>query len=768
MEKRKIKSKTLIDFTNKNISLLDITQKLKEISNDIKETSVEVESYEKLFKKNTRYSYNTQVETKSEYLNDIFIQISGANSDDILKIAKYELSKIKANQRKEQEIRDEKKEKFNKELRTKINQCKEKYEIKMQTNRAGPSFENFLHTTNGEIIYVDIITEYLYLIITFQGIIEIWEIDKKENKITSTLKYIESIDCNGITNACKLTDTDMTDYKSVNDDFKIANKTTNGKNFKTNYINQLNAQNIENETTKISSIISYKNSIIYNLVSLARNNETNNRSKYNRTGLKVISEIYMLLAQYKYYFDLQEEKKKKNNLKLVDAYKLNASENTINKYDSSYSVNYSELINNGLSRINKKESMLALNSNETKNKTCIEDETEFILNKVIIKLKSSFFLGNINGIGVILNIIISENIITGDYVINHYIGHQYQLSVLPILLSEYNSKDNLLSVPIYNELKEPYLMTWSMPNFNIEWICKLSTLSDIEYKITITNVASDEMIFEDKLKQYVKVKNPSQNLDYQDITAISFDRDNLSYVLAMKKGLVIELKWNVNNGATTPTNSLNEENNNSETSNSQVNENENNVVLNVIDENNKNSINIENNNDMDNLTKKILTAKLLIKIDPCISDILIDKTEEFINGDDINNEKYIKKQSDIEKLQIIPISMKINRSRFSEPKKITVGCSDGSLRIYNYSNVINKYIEVFHYEVGQENIENNKTSSYDKNSVIKFKDKEEKTRMLKWKSIKNIYRSNIMGLTISIDNFILTIGYTNNGISIKK
>jgi len=43
MDRKKIKPKTLIDFTNKNISTIDILQKLKEINNDIKETSIEVE-----------------------------------------------------------------------------------------------------------------------------------------------------------------------------------------------------------------------------------------------------------------------------------------------------------------------------------------------------------------------------------------------------------------------------------------------------------------------------------------------------------------------------------------------------------------------------------------------------------------------------------------------------------------------------------------------------------------------------------------------------
>ena len=58
-----------------------------------------------MFKENTKYRFNSQIDTKSEYLNSIFNQISGANSNDVLKIAKYELSRIKANQRKEQELR---------------------------------------------------------------------------------------------------------------------------------------------------------------------------------------------------------------------------------------------------------------------------------------------------------------------------------------------------------------------------------------------------------------------------------------------------------------------------------------------------------------------------------------------------------------------------------------------------------------------------------------------------------------------------------------
>jgi len=318
---------------------------------------------------------------------------------------------------------------------------------------------------------------------------------------------MDNIECTGITTVSKLTNIDATDYKSINEDFKIANKTTNGKNFKTNYVNQLNAQNIENETIKISNIITYKNSIINNLVALTKNSESTNINKYNTTGLKVINEVFMLLAQYKFYKDLQEEKRKKNNLKMVDAYKLNVSENTINKLGSSFSVDYTDDVN-GLSMIkeSESESISPLNSNEAKIKNNNIEEENITLNKVMIKMKSSFFLGSINGIGVILNVIISENIITGEYYISHHIGHQYQLSVLPILQSKYNIKENVLFVPIYNELKEPYLMAWSIPNFNVEWVCKLSVLSNIENQGIIPNVASDDMIHEDKLKQYIKTK----------------------------------------------------------------------------------------------------------------------------------------------------------------------------------------------------------------------------------------------------------------------
>jgi len=36
---------------------------------------------------------------------------------------------------------------------------------------AGPLFEKFFFTTNGEIVFIDCITEYLYMTITFQGVI---------------------------------------------------------------------------------------------------------------------------------------------------------------------------------------------------------------------------------------------------------------------------------------------------------------------------------------------------------------------------------------------------------------------------------------------------------------------------------------------------------------------------------------------------------------------------------------------------------------------
>jgi len=107
--------------------------------------------------------------------------------------------------------------------------------------------------------------------------------------------------------------------------------------------------------------------------------------------------------------------------------------------------------------------------------------------------------------------------------------------------------------------------------------------------------------------------------------------------------------------------------------------------------------------------------------------------------------------------------MNISRPKISSPKQIIVGCSDGTLRIYHYSSVLNKYIEVFHYEIGQENIENNKTASYNIKNGITFNDKEEKIKMLKWKSIRDVYRSNILGLSVCIDNFVLTIGYTKDG-----
>lgn len=45
MEKRKTKSKPLIDFSDNKLTIIDLMQKLKEINNDIKETSFEVEVY---------------------------------------------------------------------------------------------------------------------------------------------------------------------------------------------------------------------------------------------------------------------------------------------------------------------------------------------------------------------------------------------------------------------------------------------------------------------------------------------------------------------------------------------------------------------------------------------------------------------------------------------------------------------------------------------------------------------------------------------------
>ncbi len=105
--------------------------------------------------------------------------------------------------------------------------------------------------------------------------------------------------------------------------------------------------------------------------------------------------------------------------------------------------------------------------------------------------------------------------------------------------------------------------------------------------------------------------------------------------------------------------------------------------------------------------------------------------------------------------------MKICRPKLSEAKQIILGCSDGSLRIYNYSSVSNKYFELFHYEIGQETIENNKTSSYNNN--ITFNDKDDKIRILKWKSLKNVYKTNIIGLSVCIDDFVLIIGYTKDG-----
>jgi len=107
--------------------------------------------------------------------------------------------------------------------------------------------------------------------------------------------------------------------------------------------------------------------------------------------------------------------------------------------------------------------------------------------------------------------------------------------------------------------------------------------------------------------------------------------------------------------------------------------------------------------------------------------------------------------------------MIISRPKSSKTKQIIIGCSDGTLRIYNYSSTSNKYIESFHYEIGQETIKNNKTSSYNCNNNISFNDKDDKIRMLKWKSVKDIYRTNIIGLSVCIDDFVTTIGYSKDG-----
>lgn len=331
------------------------------------------------------------------------------------------------------------------------------------------------------------------------------------------MKYVENIGLSGVTTGCKISDSDATDYKSINEDFQEANKSPNGKNFKTQQINQINAQNIENGNIKYSRIIPYNNTIIGNLVALAKDGEMSTLGKYN-TGLKFINEIFMLLAQYKFYKELQEEKKKNNSLNLVDSYKLNVSESVLNKYGSTFSVNNSEILNS-MPRVKESmtESYSVLNNSSNNNynnnnKQRNMEEESITLNKVIVKMKTSYFLGTINGIGNILNIIISENIITGEYTISHHLGHSFQLSTQPILLSEFNPRDNILFLPIYNELKEPYIMAWSMPQFNVEWICKLSVLSNIENQKMVINVASDDMIYEDKLKQYVKTKNSNPSL----------------------------------------------------------------------------------------------------------------------------------------------------------------------------------------------------------------------------------------------------------------
>ncbi|ORX84385.1 hypothetical protein BCR32DRAFT_129369 [Anaeromyces robustus] len=122
----------------------------------------------------------------------------------------------------------------------------------------------------------------------------------------------------------------------------------------------------------------------------------------------------------------------------------------------------------------------------------------------------------------------------------------------------------------------------------------------------------------------------------------------------------------------------------------------------------------------------------------------------------------MKSQTEIENILIIPLSLKISRPKISEAKQIIVGCSDGSLRIFNLSTINNKYIEIFHYEIGQENINNNKTASYNSHLGITFTDREYKAKLMKWKSIKEVYRSNIVGLSVNINDFVLAIGYTND------
>jgi len=48
MEKRKNKTKPLIDFNDKKLTIVDLMQKLKEINNEIKDISFEVEVYIKM------------------------------------------------------------------------------------------------------------------------------------------------------------------------------------------------------------------------------------------------------------------------------------------------------------------------------------------------------------------------------------------------------------------------------------------------------------------------------------------------------------------------------------------------------------------------------------------------------------------------------------------------------------------------------------------------------------------------------------------------
>jgi len=60
MERNKTKTKPFLDFTDKNISTLNIMQKIKEINNDIKETSLEVEVFFILFYIIYIFKYNNK------------------------------------------------------------------------------------------------------------------------------------------------------------------------------------------------------------------------------------------------------------------------------------------------------------------------------------------------------------------------------------------------------------------------------------------------------------------------------------------------------------------------------------------------------------------------------------------------------------------------------------------------------------------------------------------------------------------------------------